>query len=335
MIQSPPKYFFNNIQFNPSYYSTSSVSQLDLSKKINRGGDEMTGNLSLGNKYINNLATPLTALQAVNKTYCDSAIATAGGSFLPLLGGSMSGNINMNSNNLTNVSYVSNPTQLNFQIGTNLPLIIQSNQSSIAVPLIFNLVSGSVGINLNGSNINYCGSIHGYNNTNLILSYYNGVVVSPKISLTSGRALITDGLKISNIGIDMSGNSITNIPNGVADGDGINKKQMDDADNLRLKLDGSTPMTADLNMGTKMVSNIGTAIPTSNQAVAKAHLTSVLGSYLPLAGGTMTGNIIMNNNKILACNSIAGNLNTNLVLNYLSGTTTILPKISLTSGTEP
>ena len=171
MIQSPPKYFFNNIQFNPSYYSTSSVSQLDLSKKINRGGDEMKGNLSLGNKYINNLATPLTALQAVNKTYCDSAIATSGGSFLPLLGGSMSGNINMNSNNLNNVSYVSNPTQLNFQIGTNLPLIIQSNQSSIAVPLIFNLASGSVGINLNGSNITYCGAIHGYNNTNLILSY--------------------------------------------------------------------------------------------------------------------------------------------------------------------
>ena len=37
----------------------------------------MKGNLSLGNKYINNLATPITSLQAVNKTYCDSAIATA------------------------------------------------------------------------------------------------------------------------------------------------------------------------------------------------------------------------------------------------------------------
>ena len=76
--------FLSNIQFNPSYYKTSSVSQIDLSKKNNRGGDEMIGNLSLGNKYINNLATPITALQAVNKTYCDSAIATAGGAFLPL-----------------------------------------------------------------------------------------------------------------------------------------------------------------------------------------------------------------------------------------------------------
>ena len=40
--------------------------------------------------------------------------------------------------------------------------------------------------------------------------------------------------------------------------------------------------------------------------------------------------IAMNNTKILSCNSIPGNLNTDLVLNYLSGTA-ILPKISLTS----
>ena len=124
MIQSPPKYFFNNIQFNPSYYSTSLVSQLDLSKKINRGGDEMTGNLSLGNKYINNLATPLTALQAVNKTYCDSAIATSGGSFLPLSGGSMSGNINMNSYNLTNVNQLTALTAIYARINGNSILTI-------------------------------------------------------------------------------------------------------------------------------------------------------------------------------------------------------------------
>ena len=64
-------------------------------------------------------------------------------------------------------------------------------------------------------------------------------------------------------------------------------------------------MNADLNMGTKMVSNIGTAIPTSNQAVAKAHLTSVLGSYLPLAGGFMSGDINFNGNNIVGVNNIS------------------------------
>ena len=185
----------------------------------------------------------------------------------------MNADLNMNTNKLNNVSYVSNPTQLNFQIGTTLPLIIQSTQSSIAVPLIFNVASGSVGINLNGSNINYCGSIHGYNNTNLILSYYNGVVVSPKISLTSGRALITDGLIIGNVGLDMSGNSITNIPNGVADGDGINKLQMDTADNLRLLLGGGT-MSGGLNMGGNIITNLPYPSSNTTDAVNKNYCDS-------------------------------------------------------------
>ena len=82
----------------------------------------MIGNLSLGNKYINNLATPITALQAVNKTYCDSAIATAGGAFLPLSGGTMAGSINLNNYSITNVASVSNLTQLDLQIGSSLIL---------------------------------------------------------------------------------------------------------------------------------------------------------------------------------------------------------------------
>ena len=39
--------------------------------------------------------------------------------------------------------------------------------------------------------------------------------------------------------------------------------------------------------------------------------------------------IAMNNTKILSCNSIAGNLNTDLILNYVSASA-ILPKINLT-----
>ena len=345
MIQSPPKYFFNNIQFNPSYYSTSSVSQIDLSKKINRGGDEMTGNLSLGNKYINNLATPLTALQAVNKTYCDSAIATSGGSFLPLSGGTMSGNIAFGGNNITAVNNVSaqGGSPLNLQIGTTNVLQLQPSQALLSLPISINLTALATGIAFNNTKIISCNSISGNLNTNLVLNYLNSAsTILPKISLTATQTLITDGLKIGNNWIDMSGNAIVNIPNGVADGDGINKKQMDDADNLRLKLDGSTPMTGNVNCNGNNITNIG-------------NLQSQIGSPLNLQIGTTnvlqlqpsqavlslpininltalgTG-IAFNNTKIMSCNSIAGNINTNLVLNYLNSASTILPKLTLTSG---
>ena len=280
------------------------ISNIQLLKVV--GNTELDGNLVVDGK-ISCAYTALLGSDVVNKAFVDDAFNT-NSRFLKVDGtNQMNADLNMNTNKLNNVSYVSNPTQLNFQIGTQLPLIIQSNQSSIAVPLIFNLASGGVGINLNGSNITYCGSIHGYNNTNLILSYYNGVVVSPKISLTSGKTLITDGLKISNIGIDMSGNSINLLGNGVADGDGINKKQMDDADNLRLKLDGLSAMTGDLNMNNHSIFNVSALNSPSgynlNLQLANANVlqlsttSSTFSKFITFNFTTGTG-INMNSNSI-------------------------------------
>ena len=280
------------------------ISNIQLLKVV--GNTELDGNLVVDGK-ISCAYTALLGSDVVNKAFVDDAFNT-NSRFLKVDGtNQMNADLNMNTNKLNNVSYVSNPTQLNFQIGTQLPLIIQSNQSSIAVPLIFNLASGGVGINLNGSNITYCGSIHGYNNTNLILSYYNGVVVSPKISLTSGKTLITDGLKISNIGIDMSGNSINLLGNGVADGDGINKKQMDDADNLRLKLDCLSAMTGDLNMNNHSIFNVSALNSPSgynlNLQLANANVlqlsttSSTFSKFITFNFTTGTG-INMNSNSI-------------------------------------
>ena len=181
MIQSPPKYFFNNIQFNPSYYNTSSVSQIDLSKKINRGGDEMNGNLSLGNKYINNLATPLTALQAVNKTYCDSAIATAGGAFLPLSGGSMLGGINLNNYSITNLPSIQTASSINFKINASSVMQIQPSQILATLPINILLTALSTGLTMNNTKILSCNSIAGNSNTDLILNYLSGTSILPKL----------------------------------------------------------------------------------------------------------------------------------------------------------
>jgi hypothetical protein len=253
MIQSPPKYFFNNIQFNPSYYSTSSVSQIDLSKKINRGGDEMKGNLSLGNKYINNLATPITALQGVNKTYCDSAIATAGGAFLPLSGGSMSGNIAFGGYNITGINNVSaqGGSPLNLQIGTTNVLQLQPTQALLSLPINMSLTAGTTGIDMNGTKIIDAHSLSGYSNSDFVMNYLNGATNLPKITLTSSRTLIKDGLKFDNVGIDLSGNTLINLSNGTSAGDAVNKSQLD----LKLNKGGDT-MTGNLDMNNKNIINV-------------------------------------------------------------------------------
>ena len=106
--------------------------------------------------------------------------------------------------------------------------------------------------------------------------------------------------------IDMTNHTITNLgtPFNPTDAcsalvaQGITNLAISALSSVYLPINGTTPMTANLDMGTYMVSNIGIAIPTANQAVAKAHLTSVLGSYLPLLGGIMTGALNMNSYTI-------------------------------------
>lgn len=149
----------------------------------------------------------------------------------------MSKNINMGGNLITNVASVSSPTgtSLNLQVGTSPMLQLTSVNSIFSTPIEFNFGSPNVGINMVGTRINACSSITGFLNTNFIMNYW-GTSVIPKITLTSGRTLITDGLKISNVGIDMSGNTITNLSNATSALDAVNKSQLD----LKLNLGGGT-----------------------------------------------------------------------------------------------
>jgi hypothetical protein len=278
------------------------------------GTNKMNANLNVGDKYIYNLLDPSGNQDASTKFYTD----TADNLRLLKSGGIMTGNLDMSGNSITNVASVSNLTQLDLQIGSSLILQLQSNQTYIRVPLIFSLVSGGVGINLNGSNINYCGSILGYTNTNLVLSYYNGV--SPKISLTSGRTLFTDGLKISNIGIDMSGNSITNLSAGVSDTDCVNKLQMVNADNLRLLKSGDT-MTGILDLSANRIIKLATGIDDTD-CVNKLQMVNADNLRLLKAGDTMTGHLNMNQNNIININNLASATST--YLHLLIGNTILM-----------
>jgi len=202
----------------------------------------MKRNLSLGNKYINNLASPINALQAVNKTYCDSAIATAGGAFLPLSGGTMSGGIIMSGNYINGL-----PTSINPSDATNKNYV--DTNDTLRLLKAGDTMTGN--LNMNSNNITNVSSVSSASNTNFVMNYLNGATNLPKISLTSGRTLITDGLLMNNVGIDMSGNTLINLPTGVNAGDATNKGQLD----LKLNLSGSNSMTGSLNMNSNSITN--------------------------------------------------------------------------------
>ena len=67
---------------------------------VNKAGDTMTGDLNMSTHKITGLATPTGNTDAVNKEYVDNAIS---GDYLPTSGGTMSGNIDMNGNTIQNV----------------------------------------------------------------------------------------------------------------------------------------------------------------------------------------------------------------------------------------
>ena len=68
-------------------------------------GGEMSGNIDMGGNAIQNVKDPENAKDAVNKEYVDNTTTELDGKFLPLAGGTMSGNIDMNGNTIQNVKY--------------------------------------------------------------------------------------------------------------------------------------------------------------------------------------------------------------------------------------
>ena len=70
---------------------------------VNKSGDTMTGDLNMNTHKITGVATPTGNTDAANKEYVDNTTTELDGKFLPLAGGTMSGNIDMNGNTIQNV----------------------------------------------------------------------------------------------------------------------------------------------------------------------------------------------------------------------------------------
>ena len=159
-----------------------------------------------------------------------------------------------------------------------------------------------------------------YNNPDLYFLFYSRVV-SGKQSLAFNHALFdVDDVQLQNQilyfeDVNLNGNMVSGLGDPQNDTDSTNKKYVDtEISKLPkpatdvLKLDGSKAMTGNLDMGGKAINNIkdpsngqdaATKIFVDNAIVAQnSYIAIEMGKKLNLIGGTLTGDLNMNNNEI-------------------------------------
>ncbi len=95
-------------------------------------------------------------------------------------------------------------------------------------------------LDMSGNNIININNLASATSTYLNLLIGNTIFIQLTPEQVIFRApILIFGIVNGGTGIYMAGTKIANLSNGTNPQDGVNKQQMDDADNLRLKLDGS------------------------------------------------------------------------------------------------
>jgi len=100
----------------------------------------------------------------------------------------------------------------------------------------------------------------------------------------------------------------------------------------KLNMSGGT-MSGAINMGTSKITNLGT--PTvSTDAATKAYVDTAATGFVPLAGGTMTGSLILNANPTVALGAVTKQYADSLVSGsgFASGTTLLFYQAAAPTG---
>ena len=122
-------------------------------------GGTMTGAINMGGQSLTNLATPSANTDAATKKYVDDAISGGitppTGDYLPLTGGQMSGNIDMNNNRITSIGA---PTANNDAVNKQYV----DTKTNNYLPLAGGTMSGI--LNMNSNDIQLNANIHIYTN---------------------------------------------------------------------------------------------------------------------------------------------------------------------------
>lgn len=125
----------------------------------------------------------------------------------------------------------------------------------------------------------------------------HGAILGQKLE----DALLVDGSKSMQANLNMNNHKITNVTNGTSNADAVNYSQLQ----TKLSLSGGT-MTGPINMGNNKITNVANAVNNTdavnlrqmNSTLNNYATTAQLGNYLPLSGGTLNGQLNMNNSKI-------------------------------------
>lgn len=122
-------------------------------------GGTMTGAINMGGQSLTNLATPSANTDAATKKYVDDAISGGitppTGDYLPLTGGQMNGNIDMNNNRITSIGA---PTANNDAVNKQYV----DTKTNNYLPLAGGTMSGI--LNMNSNDIQLNANIHIYTN---------------------------------------------------------------------------------------------------------------------------------------------------------------------------
>ena len=219
----------------------------------------MQADINMNNNFIQNIATPTSSHQGVNKGYCDYNFLNR------QKGGRIMGSLSMNQNDLFEIpapkyeSSAANKNYVDNQMGTKADLsktTTQTFQGRVQVP-DFN--SG------------------GHNGSDIVnLRYIDGIFLNKKTGgtlnnpLTFLSSLSSNQRQIHNIGSPQFISSAANKQ--YVDGE-IGKIASVDTTQL-IKKDGSVPMAADFDMGTHKIENLSDATNTK-EAINKGQLDSV------------------------------------------------------------
>jgi hypothetical protein len=227
----------------------------------------------------------------------------SGGPFLSLAGGVMTGDINMNSNDILNSGLITPAITSTHDLGTSSARFKNIYLSgSVAGPTNTRLVDNIVSNTTTTTSNNLCSftdssgklikdsSIQASN----VVSKSGGTVTSGHLAAfsgTSGRLITSSGIAST----DLVSNSGSSTNNNIASFNGTSGKIIQDGNILTSNIVSNTG-------GTVTDGQLAVFSGTTGRLITSSGTS--LSSYLPLAGGTMSGTINMSSNDITSIKNI-------------------------------
>ena len=210
-------------------------------------------------------------------------------------GDTMTGNLNMSGNTVTGLKDPVAATD-----AVTLDYFNRNKESGGGVYL--ELAGGTMGgnINMSGNKIVNLPSPTGDNDP-ATKAYTDGKIVEVNASIENIENQL-DGSRPMPGDINMGNHKITGLADPTESDDAANKHYVDNsiAEAIEeapfIKPDGSTPFTGDINMGGHKVTNMGTPVAdtdAANKGYVDDAIDELSGIYIPKAGGTMTGSLVL------------------------------------------